>query len=111
MHDGKSVCRIAGRASQQHNDGSGDERVPPEFPPFLVARFKRPAGTLNHEDLTACRQSTLEAVEPFLGEKPDLVVYACTAAGFLGGPSGSASMADALRNRTGASVFSTTAWP
>jgi maleate cis-trans isomerase len=79
----------------------------PEFAPFLVARVKRPARTLTREDLPAYRVSTLEAVEPFLGEKPDLVVYGCTAAGFLAGRAGNASMVDALRSRTGAAVVST----
>jgi maleate cis-trans isomerase len=79
----------------------------PEFAPFMVARVKRPARTLVRDDLPAYRQSTLEAVEPFLSEKPDLVVYGCTAAGFLGGRAGNASMVEALRDRTGAAVVST----
>jgi maleate cis-trans isomerase len=79
----------------------------PELAPFLVARVKRPARTLVREDLPAYRESTLEAVEPFLGEKPDLVVYGCTAAGFLGGRAGNASMVEALHDRTGAAVVST----
>ena len=79
----------------------------PEFAPFLVARVKRPARTLTREDLPAWRQSTLDSVEPFLVEKPDLVVYGCTAAGFLGGRVGNASMVEALRDRTGAAVVST----
>jgi maleate cis-trans isomerase len=79
----------------------------PEFAPFLVARVKRPARTLTREDLPSYRQSTLDAVEPFRGEKPDLVVYGCTAAGFLGGRAGNASMVNALRERMGAAVVST----
>ncbi len=79
----------------------------PELAPFLVARVRRPARTLVREDLPAYRVSTLEAVEPFLNEKPDLVVYGCTAAGFLGGRAGNASMVEALRERTGAAVVST----
>jgi len=79
----------------------------PKFAPFLVARVKRPARTLTRDDLPAYRVSTLEAVDPFLGEKPDLVVYGCTAAGFLGGRAGNASMVEALRERTGAAVVST----
>ena len=79
----------------------------PDMAPFLVARVKRPARTLTLEDLPAYRQSTLEAVEPFIDQKPDLVVYGCTAAGFLGGPDGNALMVEALRQRTGATVVST----
>ena len=79
----------------------------PGFAPFLVARVKRPARTLVREDLPDYRDSTLAAVEPFLGRPLDLVVYGCTAAGFLGGRAGNASMVEALRVRTGAQVVST----
>lgn len=79
----------------------------PDLAPFLVARVRRPARTLTIDDLPDYRRSTLEAIEPFLAEKPDLVVYGCTAAGFLGGPDGNAMMVAALRERTGATVVST----
>jgi maleate cis-trans isomerase len=79
----------------------------PHLAPFLVARVKRPARTLTVDDLPDYRRSTLEAIEPFLADKPDLVVYGCTAAGFLGGPDGNAMMVEALRERTGAVVVST----
>jgi maleate cis-trans isomerase len=79
----------------------------PDFAPFLVARVKRPARTLVLSDLPEYRQSTLEAIEPFLEEKPELVVYGCTAAGFLGGPEGNALVVEALKRRTGATVVST----
>lgn len=46
-------------------------------------------------------------MEPFVGRKLDLVVYGCTAAGFLGGPDGNASMVEVLERRTGAKVVST----
>ncbi len=79
----------------------------PHLAPFLVARVKRPARTLTVDDLPDYRRSTLEAIEPFLADKPDLVVYGCTAAGFLGGPDGNAMMVEALRELTGAVVVST----
>ena len=44
----------------------------PHLAPFLVARVKRPARTLTVEDLPDYRRSTLEAIEPFLADKPDL---------------------------------------
>lgn len=74
---------------------------------FLIARVKRPARTLVLSDLPEYRKSTLEAVEPFVDRKPDLVVYGCTAAGFLGGPDGNALMVEALKRQTGAKVIST----
>ena len=79
----------------------------PDFAPFLVARVARPARTLVKDDLPAYRESTLAAIEPFLAEKPELVVYGCTAAGFLAGRAGNAAMVGALRDRTGAEVVST----
>ena len=79
----------------------------PDLAPFLVARVKRPARTLVLSDLPAYRQATLDAVEPFVDQSLDLVVYGCTAAGFLGGPDGNAQMVAALKRLTGAKVIST----
>jgi hypothetical protein len=41
------------------------------------------------------RQSTREAMQPYIEQKPDLVVHGCTAAGFLGGPDGNPPMIEA----------------
>ena len=79
----------------------------PGLAPFLVARVKRPARTLTLDDLPEYRVATLAAVEPFADRMLDLVVYGCTAAGFLGGPDGNASMVAALAQRTGARTIST----
>jgi maleate isomerase len=79
----------------------------PELTPIPVARVKRPARTLLLEDLPAYSEATLDAVEPFATEHFDLVIYGCTAAGFLGGPAGNARMVDRLRDRTRAMVVST----
>jgi maleate cis-trans isomerase len=79
----------------------------PALAPIQVARVKRPARTLLLEDLPAYAEATLDAIEPFAAEPLDLVIYGCTAAGFLGGPSGNAGMVERLRERTGAPVVST----
>ncbi|MGE0418621.1 MAG: aspartate/glutamate racemase family protein [Acetobacteraceae bacterium] len=79
----------------------------PDLAPFMVARVPRPARTLTVDDLPAYRAATLQSVEPFLDQKPDVVVYGCTAAGFLGGPDGNALMVDALQECTGVPVVST----
>jgi maleate cis-trans isomerase len=79
----------------------------PELAPIPVARVKRPARTLLLEDLPAYGEATLDAIEPFAGEQFDLVIYGCTAAGFLGGPAGNARMVQKLRERTHATVVST----
>ena len=60
----------------------------PEFARISVARVPRPARTLTRDDLPAYGASTQQAVAPFVAEKPDIVIYGCTAAGFLGGPEG-----------------------
>ena len=79
----------------------------PALAPIQVARVKRPARTLLLEDLPAYAEATLDAIEPFAAEPLDLLIYGCTAAGFLGGPGGNARMVERLRERTGAPVAST----
>jgi maleate cis-trans isomerase len=79
----------------------------PALAPIAVARVKRPARTLLLEDLPAYADATLDAVEPFAAESWDLVIYGCTAAGFLGGPASNDRMVERLRARTGAAVVST----
>ena len=79
----------------------------PELAPIPVARVKRPARTLLLEDLPAYADATMDAIEPFATQQFDLVIYGCTAAGFLGGPSGNAQMVEKLRERTAATVVST----
>ena len=72
-----------------------------------MARVRRPARTLTLEDLPAYAGATLDAVEPFAAEPWDLVIYGCTAAGFLGGPTSNEHMVERLHDRTGALVVST----
>jgi maleate cis-trans isomerase len=79
----------------------------PDLAPIPVARVKRPARTLQLEDLSSYAEATLDAIEPFAAEPWDLVVYGCTAAGFLGGPDSNERMVERLRERTGAAVVST----
>ena len=79
----------------------------PALAPIPVARVKRPARTLLFEDLPAYADATMDAIEPFAAEPWDLVIYGCTAAGFLGGPDSNARMVERLRGRTGAVVVST----
>jgi maleate cis-trans isomerase len=79
----------------------------PSLAPIPVARVKRPARTLLLEDLPAYAEATLDAIAPFANQQFDLVIYGCTAAGFLGGPDGNARMVERLRERTGATVVST----
>ena len=79
----------------------------PALTPLAVARVKRPPRTLLLEDLPAYAEATLEAIAPFAGQPWDLVIYGCTAAGFLGGPESNARMVEQLHKRTGTVVVST----
>jgi maleate cis-trans isomerase len=79
----------------------------PELAPFAVARVKLPSGTLTVEDLPAYTRSTLDSLAPFLSQRLELVVYGCTAAGFLAGPAASARIVEAMRERSGAVVVGT----
>ena len=81
----------------------------PELAPVAVARVPLPAQTMRVEDLPAYSESTLAAVAPLLTPRPEMVVHGCTAAGFLGGPAGTARMTQALREQSGAAVVSTAA--
>ena len=79
----------------------------PALAPIQVARVKRPARTLLLEDLPAYAEATLDAIAPFAAEPLDLVIYGCTAAGFLGGPASNARMVERLAAHTRATVVST----
>jgi maleate cis-trans isomerase len=52
-------------------------------------------------------EATIEAVAPFVSERPDIVVHGCTAGGFLAGPEGNARIVAELERVTGAPVIST----
>ena len=79
----------------------------PQIHDLLVARVSRPARTLLREDIPAYRASTLKAVEPFEGEAIDILLYGCTAAGFLAGPEGESELACALSARFGVETVTT----
>src|SRR6202047_2043335 len=79
----------------------------PALAPVQVARVKRPARTLLLEDLPAYAEATLEAIAPLAAEPLDLVIYGCTAAGFLGGPARNPRMVQRLAAPTRAPVVST----
>lgn len=79
----------------------------PQLAPLPVARVQRPPRTLLREDLPAYRDATAAAIEAHLGRPLDLVVYGCTAAGFLAGPRGNEDLVETLRAKTGAPAVST----
>jgi maleate cis-trans isomerase len=46
----------------------------PELDTILVARVRRPMRTLSAEDMAGYGEATIEAVAPFISERPDIVV-------------------------------------
>jgi maleate cis-trans isomerase len=79
----------------------------PELTQVLVARVRRPMRTLSADDMAGYGEATIEAVAPFVSERPDIVVHGCTAGGFLAGPEGNARIVAELERATGAPVVST----
>lgn len=79
----------------------------PELAPFAVARVKLPSATLTQADLPAYSRNTIDSITPFLSPRLELVVYGCTAAGFLAGPAASARIMDEMRAKSGATVVGT----
>jgi len=71
-------------------------------------RIPRGAGMLTKETVPAYKAKALElAAQQFAGEELDMVVYGCTAAGFIYGPQGDAELAAQLAATTGKPVVTT----
>ena len=81
----------------------------PEITELRVARIPRPHRPLTAADLPAYRQSTLDTVAPLVKDGADLVIYGCTAAGFLAGAGGDTEAVNKLSDRVRAPVVSTAA--
>lgn len=79
----------------------------PGFRRQLVARVVRPARPLTVAEIPEYGEATVAAAAPFVRERPDVVVYGCTAAGFLAGAAGNQAIVDRLAEQAGAPVVST----
>ena len=79
----------------------------PEITDLQVARIPRPHRPLTVADLPEYRKSTVATVAPLAKDGADLVIYGCTAAGFLAGPHGDTEAVQALSDLAGAPVVST----
>jgi arylmalonate decarboxylase len=79
----------------------------PELTPFGLARVPLPEGGLTADTLPTYTRSTFDAIEPFLPSSPEVLVYGCTAAGFLLGRVESERITAALGRHSGAVVVST----
>ena len=70
-------------------------------------KIPRGAGMLTKDTVPAYKASALELAQQFSQDDLDLVVYGCTAAGFIYGPRGDAELASQLAATTGKPVVTT----
>jgi maleate cis-trans isomerase len=70
-------------------------------------KIARGPGLLTRETVPAYKAKALELAREFAEDDLDAVVYGCTAAGFIYGPSGDAELADDLARITGKPVVTT----
>jgi maleate cis-trans isomerase len=70
-------------------------------------KIPRGTGMLTKETVPAYKAAALELAQKFSQDKLDLVVYGCTAAGFIYGPEGDAQLAAQLAASTGKPVVTT----
>lgn len=92
------------------NNTTMEKEIPaycPEITDLQIARVPRPHRPLEVPDLPEYRKSTLAAVAPLVKGRTDLVIYGCTAAGFLAGPQGDTEAVKALSDLVGAPTVST----
>ena len=80
----------------------------PNFPNQPVARVTF-AAPLSADTIPAYAEATLAAIEPHRAANPGIVIFGCTAAGFLAGAAGNQAVADRLAARTRAPVVSAAA--
>jgi maleate cis-trans isomerase len=70
-------------------------------------RIPRGAGLLTRDTVPAYKASALELARQFANDDLDVVVYGCTAAGFIYGPAGDAELAAQLSQVTARPVVTT----
>src|SRR3954468_1348554 len=92
------------------NNTTMEQEIPrycPEIADLRVARIPRPHRPLAAPDLLEYRRNTLQVVAPLVKDGVDLVIYGCTAAGFLAGPQGDTEAVKSLSDVAGAPTVST----
>jgi maleate isomerase len=70
-------------------------------------KIPRGAGMLTKETVPAYKAAALDLARQFAGDELDMIVYGCTAAGFIYGPKGDAELASQLAATTGKRVVTT----
>jgi maleate cis-trans isomerase len=76
----------------------------PQGSTSITLKIPRGKGLLTAETLPAYKSGALSLARQFKGSGIDVVVYGCTAAGFISGPAGDASLAKELAEITGKPV-------
>lgn len=71
---------------------------------YVTLKIPRGKGLLTAETLPAYKAGALSLAQQFRNAGIDVVVYGCTAAGFISGPAGDASLAEELAEVTGKPV-------
>lgn len=79
----------------------------PEVTELYWVGIPRPMRPIVASDLPAYRANALKAVAELASVKADIVLYGCTTAGFLAGPSGDTEMREALADTVGAPAVTT----
>lgn len=80
------------------------------LPPGSTCRrigIPRGAGMLTRDTMPAYRDAALRLAESFRDDRPDVLAYGCTAAGFISGPAGDAELSAALSDLLGCPVMTT----
>ena len=70
-------------------------------------KIPRGPGMLTKDTVPAYKEKALELAQQFAGDPLDMIVYGCTAAGFIDGPQGDAGLAARLAAATGKRVVTT----
>jgi maleate cis-trans isomerase len=73
----------------------------------VTLRIPRSRGLLTAETMPAYKAQALALAAQFSGRELDVIVYGCTAAGFIAGPAGDAQLAEELVRATGRPVVTT----
>jgi maleate cis-trans isomerase len=79
----------------------------PEGTSCRTVRIPRGEGLLTRETMPAYAQKAIALSDQLAGDACELVVYGCTAAGFIGGPAADAELSDAIHRTTGKPVVTT----
>ena len=82
-------------------------RLAPVPVEIIACRVKRGPGLLTGEDIPAYKENAKTAIATLVDERPDVIIYGCTAAGILSGPEQDMAFTAELSSVFGVPVVST----